>query len=85
MRDVDDLLASVRHPKECSVELVTMYERNGRYCLSEEVRSRERLDALRTRLERKGFLFGYRFNPEIHDRLIETENWQIVLGRGLDF
>jgi hypothetical protein len=67
------------------VELVTMYERNDRYGLSEEVRSRERLEALTSRLQRKGFLFSYRFDPEIHDRMIETENWQIVLGRGLDF
>jgi ATP-dependent Lon protease len=85
VRNVEDLLASVRDPKGCQVELVTMYEKNDRYSLSEEVRSRERLDALKTRLGRKGFLFGYRFDPEIHDRMIETENWQIVLGRGLDF
>jgi hypothetical protein len=85
VRNVEDLLASVRDPKGCRVELVTMYERNDRYGLSEEVRSRERLDALKARLERKGFLFAYRFDPEIHDRMIETENWQIVLGRGLDF
>lgn len=84
-RNVEDLLASVRDPKGCRVELVTMYERNDRYGLSEEPRSRERLDALKVRLERKGFLFAYRFDSEIHDRMIETENWQIVLGRGLDF
>jgi hypothetical protein len=36
-------------------------------------------------LERKGFAFSYQFDPEIHDRMIETEDWQIVLGRGLDF
>jgi hypothetical protein len=85
VRNVEDLLASARTPKGCRVELVTTYERNDRYGLSEETRSRERLDALKTRLERKGFLFTYRFDPEIHDRMIETENWQIVLGRGLDF
>lgn len=27
----------------------------------------------------------YRFDPEMHNRMIETENWQIVLGHGLDF
>jgi len=85
VRNIEDLLASVRDPKGCRVELVTMYERNDRYGLSEEARSKERLDALKTRLERKGFLFSYRFEPEIHDRMIETEAWQIVLGRGLDF
>jgi len=73
VRNIDDLLTSVRDSKGCRVELVTMYERNDRYGLSEEVRSRERLDALKTRLERKGFLFAYRFDPEIHDRMIETE------------
>jgi len=62
-----------------------MFERNERYGLSEEARSRERLDSLKARLERKGFQFSYRFDPEIHDRMIETEDWQIVLGRGLDF
>src|SRR5260370_5215577 len=64
---------------------VTAVERNERYGLSEETRSRERLDALKARLERRGFQFSYRFDPESHDRMIETENWQIVLGRGLDF
>ena len=85
VRNVEDLLASVCEPKGCRVELVTMYERNERFGLSEESRSKERLDALKVRLERKGFAFSYRFDVEIHDRMIETENWQIVLGRGLDF
>lgn len=85
VRNVEDLLATVREPQGCRVELVTMFERNERYGLSEEARSRERLDALKVRVERKGFVFSYRFDPEIHDRMIETEVWQIVLGRGLDF
>ncbi|MCZ2155718.1 MAG: DEAD/DEAH box helicase [Bryobacterales bacterium] len=85
VRNLEDLLSLVRDPKGCRVELVTMFERNERYGLSEESRSRERLESLKARLERKGFQFAYRFDPEIHDRVIETENWQIVLGRGLDF
>jgi hypothetical protein len=28
---------------------------------------------------------NYAFDPQIHDRFIETEQWQIILGRGLDF
>jgi len=82
---VEDVLATIRDPKGCRVELLTMFEKNERYGLSEEARSRERLDALKSRLDRKGFQFTYRFAPDIHDRMIETENWQIVLGRGLDF
>jgi ATP-dependent helicase YprA (DUF1998 family) len=85
VRNIEDLLGVVREPKGCRVELVTMFERNEKFGLSEESRSRERLDALKSRLERKGFQFAYRFDPEMHDRMIETENWQIVLGRGLDF
>ena len=85
VRNVEDLLATIRDPKGCRVELVTMFEKNERYGLSEEARSRERLNALKSRLDRKGFQFTYRFAPDIHDRMMETENWQIVLGRGLDF
>jgi len=85
VRNVEDLLAVVRNPKGCNVELVTMYERDDRYGLSTEARSRERLDALAAHLKRKGFTFSYRFDPQIHDRFIETDDWQIVLGRGLDF
>jgi hypothetical protein len=32
----------------------------------------------------KGIKFSYTFDPQIHDRFIETEQWQIILGRGLD-
>jgi hypothetical protein len=85
VRNFEELLSLVRDPKGCRVELITMFERNERYGLSEESRSRERLESLKARLERKGFQFAYRFDPDIHDRVIETENWQIVLGRGLDF
>ena len=27
----------------------------------------------------------YEFDPKQHDRFLETEQWEIVLGRGLDF
>jgi hypothetical protein len=85
VRNVEDLLGSVREPRGCRVELVTMYEQNERYGLSEEARSTARLDALKLRLDRRGFVLSYRFDNQIHDRMIETNNWQIVLGRGLDF
>jgi hypothetical protein len=85
VRNLEDLLTVVRNPKGCRVELVTMFERDDRCGLSEEKRTRDRLDVLKSRLGRKGFQFSYCFDPEIHDRMIETEKWQIVLGRGLDF
>src|SRR5262249_17531218 len=72
-------------PQGCQVELVTMYEKNERYGLSEERSSRQRLDALQERLTHKSIRFSYVFDPQIHDRYIETERWHIILGRGLDF
>lgn len=62
-----------------------MYEKNERYGLSEEHISRQRLEALQERLAQRGMAFSYAFNPQIHDRYIETEQWHIILGRGLDF
>lgn len=62
-----------------------MFEKNEHFGLSEEITSRQRLDALQERLTHKGIKFSYAFDPQIHDRFIETEQWQIILGRGLDF
>jgi hypothetical protein len=84
-RNLEELLNVVADPQRCVVELVTMYEKNARYGVSEESRARARLDALKERLEKKGILFSYSFDPHIHDRFVETEDWQIILGRGLDF
>ncbi|MGA9771159.1 MAG: DEAD/DEAH box helicase [Blastocatellia bacterium] len=85
VRNVEDLLKLLRSPQECTVELVTMFEKNDRFGLSEEDKSRERLEALKSKLAGKGIKFIYMFDPQAHDRFIETENWQIILGRGLDF
>jgi hypothetical protein len=85
VRNVEALLNILTAPHGCEVELLTMFEKNERFGLSEEHTSRERLDALKERLVRKGITFTYTFDPQIHDRFIETEQWQIILGRGLDF
>jgi ATP-dependent Lon protease len=85
MRNIETLLHVLTTPHGCEVELLTMFEKNERFGLSEEHTSRERLDALKERLVRKGIRFTYAFDPQMHDRCIETEQWQIILGRGLDF
>ncbi|MBO0723133.1 MAG: hypothetical protein J2P41_20085, partial [Blastocatellia bacterium] len=72
-------------PQSCTVQLVTMYEKNARYGVSGESPSRAKLDALKGRIEKIGMQLSYSFDPHIHDRAIETEEWQIILGRGLDF
>jgi hypothetical protein len=84
VRNVEALLGVVGSEEGCCVGLVTMFEKNDRFGLSEEIRSRQRLDALKERLANKGITFTYSFDPHIHDRYIETEAWQIILGRGLD-
>jgi ATP-dependent Lon protease len=84
VRNVENLLNVLTTSQGCEVELLTMFEKNERFGLSEESTSRERLDALRERLVRKGIRFTYAFDPQIHDRFIETDQWQIILGRGLD-
>jgi hypothetical protein len=84
VRNLEDLLRAVGPGSGRKVDLVTMYDKNDRYGLSEERASRQRLDALRERLGRSGVNFSYSFDPQIHDRLIETDDWQIILGRGLD-
>lgn len=85
VRNLEHLLSIVQHQHGCRVELLTMYEKNERYGLSEEHISRQRLEALQERLAQRGMAFSYAFNPQIHDRYIETEQWHIILGRGLDF
>jgi ATP-dependent helicase YprA (DUF1998 family) len=82
IRNLEELLTLVNSGSQ--VELITMYEKNDRYGTSEEQKSRQRLEALKQRQEHKGITLSYSFDPQIHDRLIETEQWQIILGRGLD-
>ncbi len=36
------------------------------------------------RIAEMGIYFTYSFDPKIHDRFIETDEWQIILGRDLD-
>jgi hypothetical protein len=82
---VEDLLGVLPSPQGCCVELQTMYEKNDRFGLSEEAATRKRLDGLKNRLSKKGLALDYAFDETIHDRCIETDDWQIILGRGLDF
>lgn len=84
VRNLEQLLGLVTLGDSCQVELVTMYEKDDRFGLSEESKSRQKLDALQQRLAVKGIDFNYSFDPIAHDRMIETEAWQIMLGRGLD-
>jgi hypothetical protein len=83
--NIENLLQLVEKPEGCIVRLVTMFENNDRYGLFEEHQSRARLDDLQARLKSRGMTFSYEFDPKLHDRFLETEHWQIVLGRGLDF
>lgn len=71
--------------KPCRVELITMYADYPRYGASGESESRQRLDQLKQKLTSTGSIqFSYQFDSTIHDRLIQTTDWQIILGRGLD-
>jgi hypothetical protein len=83
MRNLEDVLAVVQ-TKGAHVHLITMYEKNDRFGVSEEVQTRRRLDDVTARLRERGFEFSYKFDENIHDRIIETDKWQIILGRGLD-
>ncbi len=74
-----DLLSLVKQPRETKVKLVTMYD-DGR-----EAECRQLLEQVRTELLATGFDFEWAFDPSIHDRMVETERWEIYLGRGLDF
>jgi hypothetical protein len=84
IRNLEDLLKVVRPAGDLRVELVTMYEFNPKYNRSDEDISRDRLDSLKQRLSRQGIDFRYSFNPKAHDRYLETQDWRIILGRGLD-
>jgi ATP-dependent helicase YprA (DUF1998 family) len=84
VRNVEDFLNAIHVPSDCQVELITMYQKDDRFRLSEEAACRQRLDALKQRLARKRIQLSYSFDPQVHDRLIETDDWQILLGRGLD-
>ncbi|MBU1701759.1 MAG: DEAD/DEAH box helicase [Candidatus Eisenbacteria bacterium] len=71
-------------PAGCAIELQTMYALNERYGVNGEAESRERLERLKIRWNDEGVQFSYTFDPLLHDRYIETEDWRIILGRGLD-
>lgn len=78
-QNIVDLLSLVREPRKTRVTLETRYEEGM------EAGSRRLLDDLNAELVGKGFDFSWSFEPSIHDRFIETERWEIYLGRGLDF
>lgn len=84
IQNLEDLISQVSAAPGGCLELVTMYEKNDEYGMSEEQMSRQRLDSLKQRLAAKGIEFSYSFNSQIHDRLVETQQWKIILGRGLD-
>ena len=84
IRNLEDLLKLIQPTGPCQVELVTMYEENPRYNMSKEAESRQLLDDLRRRVARYGIELTYRFDAAIHDRCLETQELQIILGRGLD-
>jgi ATP-dependent Lon protease len=85
VRNLEELLTGIPLGRNCTVELVTMYESQSQYGLSEESISRQRLDGLQQRLARRNINVTYSFDPALHDRWVETDKWQIILGRGLDF
>lgn len=78
-RNIADLLSLVRDPSKTRVTLETMYD-EGMEAFSKSV-----LDDLKAEMVGRGFDFKWSFDPSIHDRFIETERWEIYLGRGLDF
>jgi len=84
VRNLETMLQEVAIPVGCAVELITMYDENARYSYSGEADVRQRLDDLQRRLAAHGIVLTYSFDPTLHDRQIETADWRIVLGRGLD-
>jgi len=84
VQNLQNLLSLIPADGSCNVELITMYEKNDRYGVSGEAASRKTLNDLKERLSKKGLNLSYSFDPRIHDRTIETESIQIILGRGLD-
>lgn len=81
--NLENLLALVQDGS--TVEVVTMYQRNNQYGMSGETISRQNFDQITADLAQRHIQFSYRFDPTLHDRHIETPEWQIILGRGLDF
>jgi hypothetical protein len=85
VENLEDFLGQMSLAKPCQVELTTMYDEYPRYGSSSERESKQRLDQLNQRLAATGAIqFSYKFDPTIHDRLIQTAGWQIIPGRGLD-
>jgi ATP-dependent Lon protease len=84
IQNLEDFLELIGDNGGCNIELFTMYEKNDRFGISREKKSRELLNSLKERLKNKSINFTYSFDPTIHDRIIETESAQIILGRGLD-
>jgi SNF2 family DNA or RNA helicase len=84
VQNLEDFLELISEGGRCNVELVTMYEKNDRYGINREAKSRDFLNSLKERIANKGINFTYSFDSNIHDRIIETESTQIILGRGLD-
>ena len=78
-RNIVDVLSLVREPRKTRVKLETMYDEGM------EAVGRKLLDDLKMEMVGKGFDFRWSFDQSIHDRFIETERWEIYLGRGLDF
>ncbi|MGO9570457.1 MAG: MIT C-terminal domain-containing protein [Desulfomonilaceae bacterium] len=78
-RNIVELLSLAKEPRKTRVALETLYDEGM------EAVSRRLLDDLKDTLVGKGFDFSWSFNQSIHDRFIETERWEIYLGRGLDF
>ncbi|MDQ7826890.1 MAG: MIT C-terminal domain-containing protein [Candidatus Eremiobacteraeota bacterium] len=84
VRNLEDLLSSVKLPHNAMVELITTYESQEPYGLSQEKESRKRLSELKKKLKDRGIELSFTFEQTLHDRSIETEKWQVILGRGLD-
>ncbi len=84
VRNLEEFANQVGLPPGGRVELVTMYPKDERYGLDEEARVRERLERLRDFWSGEDLHLAFSFDPTIHDRYIETDAWQIILGRGLD-
>ncbi|MCK4303701.1 MAG: DUF1998 domain-containing protein, partial [Candidatus Eisenbacteria sp.] len=84
VRNLEQFADEVGLPPGGQLELVTMYRKDERYGLDEEPHLRARLEQLKERWAGEELAFDFSFDPAIHDRFIETEEWHIILGRGLD-
>jgi ATP-dependent helicase YprA (DUF1998 family) len=84
VRNLESLFQEVHVPHGCAVELITKYDEDQRHGYSGETEARRRLDDLRQRLAQRDITLRYSFDHTLHDRQIETADWRIVLGRGLD-